>query len=464
MEFMGQNFLLHSETARQLFNICRSEPIFDFHCHLSPKEIYEDKHFDNIASLWLSGDHYKWRVMRACGIEERFITGDAPDYDKFKAWARVLPYCIGNPLYHWTHLELQRYFGITKPLSPKTADDIWKSTSRQIKGPNFSPRAIIRKSNVAALCTTDDPVDSLEYHQKLAADPSFQVKVLPAFRPDMAFKPNAIGFTAWLQKLADVSETSVDTFDGLKKALSKRIDFFAQMGCVASDHSFASVPFRPADNNELERIYDKVYHKKNLDSCELEKYQTALLTYLAGEYSRHNIVMELHIGALRDNSEKMLQQIGPNTGFDSINDRQLAESLGLFLSHVEATDSLPKMVFYTLNRKDNDPVITMAYNFQSAKVNMQFGSAWWFNDNITGMQRQLRDLANNGVLGNFIGMVTDSRSFLSYPRHEYFRRILCNFLGGLVERGEYPADFDILSKIVNGIAYQNSIKYFGVKI
>lgn len=464
MEFMGQSFLLHSETAKRLFEFCRSEPIFDFHCHLSPKEIYEDKPFDNLAVLWLGGDHYKWRVMRAFGTEERFITGDASDYEKFRAWARVLPYCIGNPLYHWTHLELQRYFGITEPLSPKTADKIWENANRQIAGPGFTPRTIIRKSNVAALCTTDDPVDSLEYHRKLAEDPGFPVKVLPAFRPDMAFTPGAPGFTDWLRRLADASATAVDTFRGLREALSRRIGFFARMGCVASDHSFASVPFRPAADGELERIYAKAYGGGKLGACELEKYQTALLTYLAGEYSRHNIVMELHIGALRNNSEKMLREIGPNTGYDSMDDRPVAEPLGRFLSSLETAGALPKTVFYTLNRKDNDPVVTMAGNFQSSRTNMQFGSAWWFNDHIDGMRRQLRDLANNGVLGSFIGMVTDSRSFLSYPRHEYFRRILCDLLGGFVERGEYPADFDTLSEIVRGISGRNALRYFGVSL
>lgn len=462
--FMDRNFLLRSETARRLFEVSESEPIFDFHCHLSPKEIYEDKHFDNLAVLWLGGDHYKWRVMRAFGIEERYITGDAPDYEKFRAWSGVLPFCIGNPLYHWTHLELQRYFGIETPLTPKTADEIWAEANRQIAGPDFTPRAIIRKSNVTALCTTDDPVDSLEYHKKLAEDKSFPVKVLPAFRPDMAFTPGADGFAEWLRRLSEVSGVAVTTFQGLLDALSKRIEFFAETGCVASDHSFARVPFRSAGERELNEIYGKAYRGETLDACELEKYRTALLTHLASEYHKHNIVMELHIGALRNNSEKMLRRIGPNTGYDSMNDLQIAEPVSEFLSGLEMQGNLPKTVFYTLNPKDNDTIVTMAGNFQSSAANMQFGSAWWFNDHIDGMRRQLRDFASNGVLGTFIGMVTDSRSFLSYPRHEYFRRILCDLLGGLVENGEYPADYETLSEIVRGISYRNAVRYFGVGV
>jgi Glucuronate isomerase len=461
--FMDENFLLGTETAKRLFEACKSEPIFDYHCHLSPKEIYENKPFENIAALWLSGDHYKWRVMRACGIDESYITGDAPLYEKFKAWAEILPYCVGNPLYHWTHLELQRYFGIHTPLSPETADQIWEKTNLQISGSGFTPRGLIKKSNVAALCTTDDPVDTLDYHRLLAEDTGFDVKVLPAFRPDMAFTPTAQGFRKWIADLAKAAGMPVGSFADLKAALSARVAFFVKMGCVASDHSFAYLPFRPAADEEIESIYQKALEGGEVGKCELEKYQTALLTHLCAEYSRHHVVMELHLGAIRNNSAKMLDRIGPNTGYDSVNDHEIAESLSGFLSSVEKRGALPKTVFFTLNPKDNYVLSTMAGNFQSSGIQMQFGTAWWFNDHISGMKKQMRDLANTGVLGKFIGMLTDSRSFTSYPRHEYFRRILCGWLGETVENGEYPADFDMLSKIVRGISFENAAEYFGLK-
>lgn len=461
--FMGEDFLLSTETAKKLFDACSSEPIFDYHCHLSPKEIYENKPFGDIAELWLGGDHYKWRVMRARGVEEKYITGDASPYEKFKKWAEVLPYCIGNPLYHWAHLELQRYFGINTPLGPETADEIWEKANAKLAGPGFTPREIIEKSNVAALCTTDDPADSLDYHRLLAADPSFRVKVLPAFRPDLAFTPNAEGFFKWVADLSKAAEMPIGSFADLEKALSKRVAFFAEMGCVASDHSFAYVPFRPASDDEVEKIYQKAVGGGKLEICELEKYQTVLLSHLCADYTSHNIAMELHLGAIRNNSAKMLGEIGPNTGYDSVNDLGIAEQLSAFLSSVEKQGALPKTIFFTLNPKDNYVLSSMAGNFQSSRAQMQFGTAWWFNDHITGMKKQMTDLANTGVLGSFIGMLTDSRSFTSYPRHEYFRRILCELLGTMVENGEYPADFKLLSEIVKGIAFRNAAAYFGLK-
>ena len=463
-EFMAEDFLLDTATAKELFAVASAEPIFDYHCHLSPKEIYEDKPFENIAEIWLGGDHYKWRAMRGCGIEEKYITGAADWYEKFRSWAAVLPYCIGNPLYHWTHLELRRYFGIDMPLSPKTSDEIWDWANRKIRAGGFSPRTLIKKSNVAALCTTDDPADDLTYHSLLRHDKSFGTKVLPAFRPDNALHIEAQNFSVYIDRLSNASGVTIRSFEDLQDALDRRISYFSALGCVASDHGFSFMPCREADAAEVDSVFHRALAGEVPDEAESEQYMTALLRFLCTLYVKHGIAMELHIGATRDNNKKMLRSIGPNTGFDSVGDRNLAEPLSCFLNSLEEKNSLPKTILFAMNPKDNYVLGTMTGNFQSGETpgKLQFGAAWWMNDHIDGMRRQMTDLANLGVLGKFIGMVTDSRSFLSYPRHEYFRRILCGLIGDWVESGQYPYDPEALETVVEGISFINAKTYFGI--
>jgi Glucuronate isomerase len=463
-KFLNEDFLLETDTAKTLFREAAKEPIFDYHCHLSPKEIYENRPFDNIAALWLAGDHYKWRAMRSFGIDEKYITGNSSWYEKFTAYAKTLPYCIGNPLYHWTHLELQRFFGIDTPLSPKTADGIWNQANSKIKGGDFTPRALIKNSNVAALCTTDDPADSLEYHRLLAGDKSFGVRVVPAFRPDKAMNPDAPGFADYVKRLSAAAGMPIASFDDLKATISTRVAFFASFGCVASDHAFVYLPYRATTPSELDVIFKKALRREPLSLPEIEQYKTALLTHLAGQYVKHGIAMELHLGAIRDNNARMFKSLGPDTGFDSADDRKIAAPLSRMLDSLDAQGILPKTILFTMNPKDNYVLGTMLGNFQSSEAagKLQFGCAWWANDHIDGMTRQMRDLAALGVLGKFIGMVTDSRSFLSYPRHEYFRRILCNLIGSWVENGEYPADMETLTELVTSIAYRNAKAYFNL--
>ena len=463
-KFMDKDFLLSTETAKKLYAACENTPIFDWHCHLQPKEIYENKEPSDIAELWLGGDHYKWRGMRSCGISEEYITGEKSHYEKFKAWASAMPNLIGNPLYHWTHLELQRYFDIYEPLSPATCDDIWERANAKIKAGGFTPRELIEKSNVAFVCTTDDAADTLEYHKLLAEDKSFKCKVLPAFRPDKALGIELPGYNDWVAALENVIGRSVTSFTELKKALLERIEFFAEMGCRASDHAFTYVPYNRAGEEELNAIFARQLKGEALSKDEIDKYKTELMLFLAGEYNRLGWGMEIHIGAMRNNNGVMFKKLGPDTGYDSVADYEIAVSLSRLLDAMLCGAGLPKTVLFTLNPKDNYVLGTMLGNFQSdeAESKIQFGSAWWFNDNYDGMRTQMQTLMNLGVISKFVGMITDSRSFLSYPRHEYFRRILCELLGDLVEEGKYPADIDFLSKVVQDISFNNAVKYFGV--
>ena len=464
-KFMDRDFLLTTDTAKKLFfDDAEKMPIFDWHCHLSPKEIYENKQPSDIAELWLGGDHYKWRAMRSFGINEKYITGDSSNYEKFKAWAKVMPYCIGNPLYHWTHLELQRYFDIYEPLSEATCDEIWEKANAKIAAGGFTPRELIVNSNVTHLCTTDDAADSLEYHKLIQADDSFKCKVVPAFRPDKALNIEQATFLPWLADLEKVSGEKIDSYAAMVSVLKKRIDFFAEMGCRASDHAFLYVPYNRATEDELEAIFKKAHNKQELTVEELDKYRTELFRFFAGEYAQRGWGMEVHIGALRNNNSTMFDKLGPDTGYDSICDREIAENLSKMLNSLESEGRLPRTILFTLNPKDNYVLGTMLGNFQSdeAASKIQFGSAWWFNDNIDGMREQMKALANLGVLGKFVGMVTDSRSFLSYPRHEYFRRILCGLVGEWVEDGLYPYT-DELDEIIKGISYNNAIEYFSMK-
>ena len=463
-KFMDKDFLLSTETAKKLYAACENEPIFDWHCHLSPKEIYENKEPEDIAYLWLAGDHYKWRAERSCGVSEKYITGDASPYEKFKAWAEVMPNLIGNPLYHWTHLELQRYFGIYEPLSPATCDKIWNEANAKIKAGGFKPREIIEKSNVKFVCTTDDAADTLEYHKLIAADESFKCKVLPAFRPDKALAIEADAYLPWLASLENVCGTRIASFTELKAAMLSRINFFAEMGCRAADHGIMSVPYARADEAALNAIFAKRLNGEALTETEADAYKTELLLFLANEYAERGWGMEIHIGPMRNNNTPMFRKLGPDAGYDSICDRGIAENLSRLLDAMLTDYKLPKVVLFCLNPKDNYVLGTMLGNFQSdeAESKIQFGSAWWFNDNYDGMRTQMQTLMNLGAISKFVGMITDSRSFLSYTRHEYFRRILCELLGDLVEEGKYPDDIEFLSKVVRDISFNNAVKYFGV--
>ena len=459
---MDEDFLLNNYISKELFELyAEKQPIFDWHCHLSAKEIFENKPFQNIYELWLSGDHYKWRAMRSAGISEKYITGDGEPFKKFLAFAKTLTLAIGNPLFHWSHLELQRYFGITEVLNENTAEKIWNETKEIIAKGDFRPQSLIKNSNVFALCTTDDPCDSLEYHQKIK-DSGFEVSVLPAFRPDKAIAIENDGFADWIKTLSAAADTDIKSFADLKEALRKRLAFFISMGCVASDQSVAAVPYAPSAESEIDAILKKALDGDKLSNEEIAKYKFETLLFLGKEYAKNNLAMELHLGAMRNNSTRMFNSIGPDTGFDSIDDPQIAQGLSRLLDSLDKESLLPKTILFNLNPKDNFVLGSMLGNFQSdeAKSKIQFGSAWWFNDNIDGMTAQIKALANLGVLGCFVGMVTDSRSFLSYPRHEYFRRILCGIIGTWVEEGLYPYDKDALKKIIEGVSFTNAKEYF----
>ncbi len=466
-KFMDRDFLLTTKTAKEIYKRgAEKTPIFDWHCHLSPKEIYENKKPRDIAQLWLGGDHYKWRAMRSYGVPEEYITGRKSGHDKFLKFAEIMPYCIGNPLYHWTHLELQRYFGITEPLSPQTAEAIWNKCNGLIKAGGFTPRELIEKSNVKCVCTTDDAADTLEYHKLLANDKSFKCKVLPAFRPDKSLNIDKPDFIPWLAAMEKAVGREIGSFAELKEALKERIEFFDSMGCCASDHSLSYMPCADSTPKELEAIFKKAVSGKAVSTDELDKYRTALMQFFGEQYCIHGWAMELHLGALRNNNTKMFQKLGADTGFDSIDDNQIAYGLSRYLDSLAVKDRLPKTILFTLNPKDNYVLGSMLGNFQSAECasKIQFGSAWWFNDNYDGMRAQLTALANLGVLGKFVGMITDSRSFLSYPRHEYFRRILCELIGDWVEQGKYPENVKFLSQLVEDISFNNARDYFGLEV
>ncbi|HBJ18627.1 MAG TPA: glucuronate isomerase [Clostridiales bacterium] len=459
-EFMGRDFLLGSKTAEELYyGHAAKMPIFDFHCHLDPKEIYEDKKYRSLTEVWLGGDHYKWRLMREMGIPERLITGDAPDEEKFRAYASVMPYAVGNPIYAWTHLELRRFFGIEEILSPATADKIYAEANEKLK--TLSARKMILESNVRTLCTTDDPADSLEYHIALQKDGDFPVRVLPAFRPDKALNIELSFFRPWLSRLEGAVGYKVDSYDKLKKALAERVDFFDRIGCVCSDHALDVVMYAPASDEELSEIFAKALKGETLSADELAEYKGNLLVYLGRLYHKKGWVQQYHIGALRNNSARNLAKLGPDTGFDAINDATFAPKLSALLSALDETDELPKTILYCLNPRDNEVLAAIINCFQGGMPGkLQFGSGWWFNDQKDGMGRQMEALMQVALISKFVGMLTDSRSFLSYTRHEYFRRILCTKLGALVENGEYPAGLDTLGEIVEDICYRNAEKFF----
>ena len=462
--YLGEDFLLTTDTAREMFAAAKEEPIFDWHCHLSPKEIYENETPTDIAQLWLGGDHYKWRAMRSCGVSESLVTGDAIGKEKFNAWAACMPKLMGNPLHHWTHLELRRFFDCEEVLGAGTAQQIWDACNAQIEGGGFEPRALIEKSNVKALCTTDDPADSLEYHVALALE-ELPFKVLPAFRPDKALAIEQEGFLPWVKQLEQAAGQPVRSFHDLRLALLERADAFDALGCRASDHGFRYVPYAPAEELEIERIFHARLRGEMPGEPQIEQYQTALLQALAAKYAQLGWAMELHLGPQRSNNTRMLRQIGPDTGFDSIGDWPVALPLARFLDSMDVKRLLPKTILFNINPRDNYVLGTMIGNFQGSEVTgkIQFGPAWWFMDNIDGMREQLKALGNLGALGTFVGMVTDSRSFLSYPRHEYFRRILCGLAGEWVEAGLYPYDSEALTALAKDVSFGNAARYFGLQ-
>ncbi len=462
--FMDKDFLLSTPTAQTLFHeYAEKTPVLDYHCHINPKEIAEDRKFENITQVWLGGDHYKWRFMRSNGVDEYYITGGASDKEKFMKWAEVLGKAIGNPLYHWSHLELQRYFGYYGTLNKNTAEEVWNICNAKLAEPSMSVRNIIKQSNVTLICTTDDPVDSLEWHAKIAADDSFDVQVLPAWRPDKAMNIEKPEYLDYLATLSEVSGIKVTSFASLKEALQNRMDFFASMGCSVSDHALEYVMYYPATEEEVETIFAKRFAGEKVTKEEELTFKTAFMVFVGKEYNKRNWVMQLHYGCKRDNNRLMYEKLGPDTGYDCINNYAPSAQMADFLNALIETNELPKTIIYSLNPNDNQAIGTILGCFQdsTAVAKIQQGSAWWFNDHKIGMRDQMLSLANLGNLSGFVGMLTDSRSFLSYTRHEYFRRIMCELIGDLVENGEFPADMDILSEIVTGISYNNAVRYFG---
>jgi len=463
-QFLDQDFLLESQTAKILFHDYAKEmPIIDYHCHLPPDEIATDKKFENLTRIWLNGDHYKWRAMRANGIPEKYITGDADDLEKFIKWAETVPYTWRNPLYHWTHMELKNPFGINKLLHQGTAGEIWEETREMLQSGEYSARNIMRKMNVELVCTTDDPADTLEHHQKTKED-GFEIRMLPAWRPDKAMAvDDAAIYNAYLDKLGAVADTEIISFDDLLWVLERRHDYFHQHGCRLSDHGLET--FYAADYTEAESkvIFSRVRSGKSLSPEEIQKFKSFMLVHFGIMDHSRGWTQQFHIGAMRNNNSRMISQLGPDTGYDSIGDFGVARAMSKFLDRLASEDKLTNTIVYNLNPRDNELIATMLYNFNDGTVpgKMQYGSAWWFLDQIDGMQKQINTLSNIGLLSRFVGMLTDSRSFLSFPRHEYFRRILCNIIGNDMENGLLPGDIALAGRMVQDISYNNAKSYFG---
>lgn len=461
-EFMCDDFLLMTDTAKTLYhNYAKNMPIYDFHCHLNPKEIYENKKYKNITEVWLGGDHYKWRAMRSNGVDEKYITGDADDKEKFMKWAETIDECYGNPLFHWTHLELKRFFGIDLVLSKETAKEVWNLTNEKLVTDKFTARELIKMSNVKTLCTTDDPIDSLEYHIALKEDKSFDVVVNPAFRPDKGIRIEKDEFIPWFNRLEEIYGEKIDGIDKYTSALESRIEFFHQVGCRISDHALDPVVFEKGTKEEVNAILLKKLAGEELTEKEVKQFKTYVMIFLGKEYAKRKWVMQIHVGCIRNNSTRMFNKLGADTGYDAIDDELFLRALSKLLDTLDTTDELPKTIIYNLNPRDNEAIGTLIGCFQDGKTpgKIQFGSGWWFLDQKDGMTRQMTALANLGLLSRFVGMLTDSRSFLSYTRHEYFRRILCNLLGDWVERGELPNNIERLGKMVENICYNNVNNY-----
>lgn len=463
--FIHDNFLLSNKYAEELYhNYASKMPIIDYHCHLSPKEIAEDKIFENITQAWIYGDHYKWRAMRTLGIQEKYITGGASDQEKFEKWAQTVPYTLRNPLYHWTQLELARYFDIDKLLSPDTSEAIYKQASEKLNTQDYSTQGILKKMNVEVVCTTEDPTDSLEYHQKLAKS-DFKTHISTSFRPDKAIMIGQDGFISYIKQLGESAGISISNYKDLKDALVQRIQYFHENGCRVSDHGLNNIPFTSYNEAEVTKIFNKKLERQNLSSEEKLKFETAVLQFLSKEYHAHGWVQQFHLGALRNNNSRMLELLGPDTGWDSISDYPQAENLSKFLNSLDSEDQLTKTIIYNLNPADNEVMASMIGNFNdgSVKGKVQFGSGWWFLDQKDGMTKQMNALSNMGLISCFIGMLTDSRSFLSFPRHEYFRRIVCNLFGQEIEQGELPNDMPWIGQIIQDISYNNAKEYFNFK-
>lgn len=466
--FMSEDFLLKGEFARRLYHeFAARQPVFDYHCHLPPQQIADNHRFANLYEIWLKGDHYKWRAMRANGVAESLITGEASDREKFDAWARTVPDTLGNPLYHWTHLELRRPFGITNTLlSPDTAEQIWQQCNELLAQDEFSARGILTQMNVKMVGTTDDPVDDLNHHRRLAEDPTFTTKVLPSWRPDKTCNIDAPGFCDYLQKLSATADVHIARFDDIRRALEARLDYFAAHGCKVSDHALDVVVYAEADEATLDSILSRRLSGQMPDALESAQFKTALLVWLGAQYSWRGWVQQYHIGALRNANSLEFARLGPDVGYDSINDSPLAAPLASLLDAQQRQNALPKTILYCLNPRDNEVIATMAGNFQGEGQpgKMQFGSGWWFNDQKEGMTRQLTQLAQMGMLSRFVGMLTDSRSFLSYTRHEYFRRLLCQMIGSWVDEGEAPADLNLLGNMVSNVCFENARNYFAIEL
>lgn len=465
-QFMDKDFLLSTDMAKTLYHqYAETMPVLDYHCHINPQEIYEDRKFDNITQVWLGGDHYKWRQMRTNGVDEKYVTGDGSDREKFQAWAETMPKLIGNPLYHWSHLELRRYFGYDGYLNGDTAEEVWNLCNAKLQEDSMTVRGLIKQSGVTLICTTDDPVDTLEWHQKIAADDTFDVQVLPAWRPDKAMNVEKPTFAPYIAQLSQVSGIAVTDLASLKDALKNRMEYFAANGCSVSDHALEYVMYAPASDEEVDAILKKGLRGEAISKEEELKYKTAFMLFVAKQYAKMNWVMQIHYGCKRDNNAYMFEKLGADTGYDCINNYAPSAQMADFLNELSATGDIPKTILYSLNPNDNASIASIIGCFQGdVPGKIQQGSAWWFNDHKLGMIEQMSELANLGCLGNFVGMLTDSRSFLSYTRHEYFRRILCELFGSWVENGEYPADMKALESMVRGISYNNAVKYFGFKL
>jgi len=463
-DFLDKDFFLTTETSKLLYHdYAGNTPVIDYHNHLSPKEIAEDINFNNLTQAWLYGDHYKWRAMRTNGIDEKFITGNADDWEKFEQWSATVPYTLRNPLYHWTHLELQRYFNINTILNHNSAKSVYEEANELLSSKPFSIRGLLRKMNVKVICTTDDPLDSLQYHQQISHD-GFEIKVLPAFRPDKAMAvADASSFNHYVNRLAAVADTEISGLQTFLNALKKRHDFFATMGCTISDHGLEKIEADDFTMAEVQAIFDELRAGKQISMQAQRKFQSAMLLILAEWDWEKGWVQQYHLGALRNNNKRMLSQLGPDTGWDSIGDFTQALSLSRFLNKLDENDKLAKTIIYNLNPADNEIMATMIGNYNDGSVagKVQWGSAWWFLDQKDGMTKQINALSNMGLLSRFVGMLTDSRSFLSFPRHEYFRRILCNIFGEEIEKGELPNDIKWTGQVIRDICYNNAKNYFG---
>lgn len=463
-QFFNDDFLLKTQPAKELFHkYAKDMPIFDFHCHLDPKAIYENQNFVDITHAWLGGDHYKWRIMRGAGIEEKYITGNASSYEKFLAFAKSLKYAVGSPVYHWAHMELRTFFGINDPLTEDNAKQIFGDVNEKLKQKDFSLRRFIEKSNVTSIFTTDDPADNLEWHEKIKNDPDIKFSVLPAFRPDKLINVQKAGFAEYIGFLGESDQIAIHTMTQLEGVLLDRLKHFVKMGCVASDHGLDYIPFENCTRKEAGDVLRKALAGEELTKLDIDRYQTHLLKFLALQYKKLGWVMEIHYGAIRNVNTSGLKNLGPDTGYDSIGETQSIENLAKLFDHVQVHGGMPKTMVFNINPNDNYLVGTLIGGFQDTG-SMQFGTAWWFNDHINGMTAQINALADVGVLGKFVGMLTDSRSFLSYPRHDYFRRILCNIVGQWIEDGLYNPDLAVAGEIIQDICYNNAVEYFKLKL